>query len=86
MKYLAILTILMLTASCQSTDPLTQANLEEAESIWYADKVPTVSDEAWLAMSDEDKKLHMPTSKHKLREYFFFNAIFYESSKGKKDE
>jgi len=87
MKYIAILAILALTGCVAARDPLTQANIEEAELIWRADKVPTVSDKDWLAMSDEDKKLHMPMSKHKLREYFFFNAIFYESSKGKaKDE
>lgn len=86
MKYLILLFALAATGCVSAHDLLSQANIEHSYEIWLDDKRPTISDEEWLKLSEEERKGYITVTAHKLRENFFNNASYYESSKGKTDE
>lgn len=70
----AILSAVMLLAGCGSVPAQGRADLAFGFKAWEEDKRPTLTDEEYAALSEEDRELYMPQSREYARRVFWREA------------
>lgn len=70
----AILSAVMLLAGCGSVPAQGRADLAFGFKAWEEDKRPTLTDEEYAALTDDERKLYMPQSREYARRVFWREA------------